>query len=121
MFERPKLEESPMSSDRANLCLNDIRRLKRGCIALACAVAALFVEPAFAGEFTNLDYRIWRGNLDGNQYPDLYLEHKGDTNFIPINGNFLPIPANNGNEHYCLLYTSPSPRDATLSRMPSSA
>ena len=23
--------------------------------------------------------------------------------------------------HYCLLYTSPSPRDATLSRMPSSA
>ena len=22
-------------------------------------------------------------------------------------------------EHYCLLYTSPSPRDATLSRMPS--
>ena len=24
-------------------------------------------------------------------------------------------------EHYCLLYTSPSPRDATLSRMPSSA
>ena len=24
-------------------------------------------------------------------------------------------------EHSCLLYTSPSPRDATLSRMPSSA
>ena len=23
--------------------------------------------------------------------------------------------------HHCLLYTSPSPRDATLSRMPSSA
>ena len=35
---------------------------------------------------------------------------------------FLPV----GNQHYnldsiCLLYTSPSPRDATLSRMPSSA
>ena len=27
----------------------------------------------------------------------------------------------NPNENYCLLYTSPSPRDATLSRMPSSA
>ena len=26
-----------------------------------------------------------------------------------------------GNYHFCLLYTSPSPRDATLSRMPSSA
>ena len=25
------------------------------------------------------------------------------------------------NPHTCLLYTSPSPRDATLSRMPSSA
>ena len=26
-----------------------------------------------------------------------------------------------GNYNFCLLYTSPSPRDATLSRMPSSA
>ena len=26
-----------------------------------------------------------------------------------------------GHTHFCLLYTSPSPRDATLSRMPSSA
>ena len=26
-----------------------------------------------------------------------------------------------GNAYFCLLYTSPSPRDATLSRMPSSA
>ena len=26
-----------------------------------------------------------------------------------------------GRRYYCLLYTSPSPRDATLSRMPSSA
>ena len=40
------------------------------------------------------------------------------------------LEAENDNEHYkhtvaddhtCLLYTSPSPRDATLSRMPSSA
>ena len=28
---------------------------------------------------------------------------------------------NNHNGYNCLLYTSPSPRDATLSRMPSSA
>ena len=33
-------------------------------------------------------------------------------------GQFMSDP-NNGN--FCLLYTSPSPRDATLSRMPSSA
>ena len=30
-------------------------------------------------------------------------------------------PALVGLHYYCLLYTSPSPRDATLSRMPSSA
>ena len=29
--------------------------------------------------------------------------------------------SNNNEEEICLLYTSPSPRDATLSRMPSSA
>ena len=34
----------------------------------------------------------------------------------------LPPVASNGSPLYiCLLYTSPSPRDATLSRMPSSA
>ena len=36
-----------------------------------------------------------------------------------------PVQANPAEEvsvlHTCLLYTSPSPRDATLSRMPSSA
>ena len=35
----------------------------------------------------------------------------------------VAIPATNGSfqDWFCLLYTSPSPRDATLSRMPSSA
>ena len=35
----------------------------------------------------------------------------------------LPVPFYNTNLgiYFCLLYTSPSPRDATLSRMPSSA
>ena len=34
-----------------------------------------------------------------------------------IHGNYVPFKLSMG----CLLYTSPSPRDATLSRMPSSA
>ena len=47
-----------------------------------------------------------------------------------INGDHIADPANTHprflvlggtNNTYCLLYTSPSPRDATLSRMPSSA
>ena len=39
--------------------------------------------------------------------------HKSDKTFLNINGK-LKLSS-------CLLYTSPSPRDATLSRMPSSA
>ena len=31
------------------------------------------------------------------------------------------VPEPIGNSHFCLLYTSPSPRDRTRSRMPSSA
>ena len=40
-----------------------------------------------------------------------------------INIGFLPTASNDNQEKIdlCLLYTSPSPRDATLSRMPSSA
>ena len=37
-----------------------------------------------------------------------YVSPNPDDNYIDLTG-------------YCLLYTSPSPRDATLSRMPSSA
>ena len=44
------------------------------------------------------DYRIQKYNEYTERYRDMYLCDNG-----------------------CLLYTSPSPRDATLSRMPSSA
>ena len=42
---------------------------------------------------------------------------------IILNDNDMSISENVGglNNYFCLLYTSPSPRDATLSRMPSSA
>ena len=48
--------------------------------------------------------------------PLLYLAQRQNQNWIPLAAmkyiaNYLS----------CLLYTSPSPRDATLSRMPSSA
>ena len=38
-------------------------------------------------------------------------------------GEFVAVmgPSGSGKSTFCLLYTSPSPRDATLSRMPSSA
>ena len=55
----------------------------------------------------------------------------GETHYFYENKNFIPVPStvigiNNvfkfdTSSISCLLYTSPSPRDATLSRMPSSA
>ena len=34
---------------------------------------------------------------------------------------YHPVPEQKGQYNYCLLYTSPSPRDLSTSRMPSSA
>ena len=45
---------------------------------------------------------------------------KKDVLLEEVNGTMF-APANFRQHHDCLLYTSPSPRDATLSRMPSSA
>ena len=50
--------------------------------------------------------------------------HNELTNAKPTKMHVLiekALKRNNLNSHICLLYTSPSPRDATLSRMPSSA
>ena len=64
-------------------------------------------------------YTVGQGGWSG------FPPHKHDTDRLPdetrhdetYNYRFRP---NNG-FGFCLLYTSPSPRDATLSRMPSSA
>ena len=44
-----------------------------------------------------------------------------DNNLIVELAGGLMVPINHQELNICLLYTSPSPRDATLSRMPSSA
>ena len=44
---------------------------------------------------------------------DLHVGEKGYPSYVVVSGD--------QQIYYCLLYTSPSPRDATLSRMPSSA
>ena len=51
-----------------------------------------------------------------------YLNITAHTNFTPTgrSKHWAPTPTRHG-VFVCLLYTSPSPRDATLSRMPSSA
>ena len=46
----------------------------------------------------------------------------GDIPLLEIIKQYIKKKYNKkGNVYVCLLYTSPSPRDATLSRMPSSA
>ena len=47
-----------------------------------------------------------------------YNDHIGKKIVLPLVGREIPIISD---DYVCLLYTSPSPRDATLSRMPSSA
>ena len=54
--------------------------------------------------------------LQHNQARVMHHHHKKDRS----SGKRIPLPACRGKKS-CLLYTSPSPRDATLSRMPSSA
>ena len=56
--------------------------------------------------------------------PYEYEEFNIGAKLIPlgqIGQHIEEFKANADKEYVCLLYTSPSPRDATLSRMPSSA
>ena len=64
-----------------------------------------------------IDFSILDGRLGGSI--DVYKKNATDLLLdrpIPTTSGFINVPQN-----VCLLYTSPSPRDATLSRMPSSA
>ena len=61
-----------------------------------------------------------RFTVDGNQYaPDL---HKKPTeNLETLMKALTEMLDDTSQENNCLLYTSPSPRDRSISRMPSSA
>ena len=60
------------------------------------------------------DHAIEMGH-DPDKEPPFFFQKNGDN--VDSSGEFPYPPQTND----CLLYTSPSPRDATLSRMPSSA
>ena len=53
--------------------------------------------------------------------PDLIWKCHGDKSYLNRNARFDPDNFEELQEDPCLLYTSPSPRDAHESRMPSSA
>ena len=50
-----------------------------------------------------------------------YANHNSGRKYKKGTRDILPQEKDHATSKYCLLYTSPSPRDATLSRMPSSA
>ena len=99
------------------------------CLALAMDVGTQHFFPSYG----------WDDITDGQVYADevelaLMAEdldfdvvwavehHFEDYSFCPDNTQLLSYLAGQTSRiDFCLLYTSPSPRDATLSRMPSSA
>ena len=71
------------------------------------------IRSAFLGYFEKNDHKIVESsNLVPNNDPTLMFANSGMVQFKNV---FT------GLEKSCLLYTSPSPRDRTRSRMPSSA
>ena len=62
------------------------------------------------------------GDLHGSKLISALKEVDQDANFQVWGGDLMEAAGATLNKHYrCLLYTSPSPRDRTRSRMPSSA
>ena len=70
---------------------------------LELGLARLGMSRSFLQDLSRAISRISRGPVAGNRRQHF---------FDPSGSNTITV---------CLLYTSPSPRDATLSRMPSSA
>ena len=101
-----------------NLKVSNISKIYPGCIANdnislefeSGKIYALLGENG-AGKSTLV--KILSGVIIADQ-GDIFLNKK----ILKLNS---PLDAKKNDIGICLLYTSPSPRDATLSRMPSSA
>ena len=83
---------------------------------------ALAYDPNFKDALTNLPVVLREGGkYMGQQAGDLNTALKWLTRSYQLNPQDYETCRLLGVAYGCLLYTSPSPRDATLSRMPSSA
>ena len=74
-------------------------------------------------QFTAQMYTTSPGSSGANYYVQIYTSTDSGSNYIRSAYNAGSIGAISGspNANICLLYTSPSPRDLSTSRMPSSA
>ena len=82
---------------------------------LSLELVATGEKAGLWGTITNTNLQLLQTAASG--YVEVTLS-TGNTTLDLSDGS---ATANGKNLYICLLYTSPSPRDATLSRMPSSA
>ena len=77
--------------------------------------------PSFsAGDTVTVHYKIKEGGKERTQlFKGVVIQRKGKSTTETF--TVRKISSGIGVERICLLYTSPSPRDGLLSRMPSSA
>ena len=80
---------------------------------LTCALGTITIDGSASSSGSNISYN----------WTDLNRNSLGTNNTLDVfsGGDYQLMVTDNSNGCTCLLYTSPSPRDATLSRMPSSA
>ena len=95
---------------------NQYRKLK-GLYSGAGPTFRILNELNRANEFNKKEQEIWE------RFTNFYeeVENIGTKNLKTINSSITDEIVDSLKLYHCLLYTSPSPRDATLSRMPSSA
>ena len=73
----------------------------------ATAALSMSAGAALAGPYVNVETNAgWVGDDYSGATTDIHVGYEGEVGAA---------------SYYCLLYTSPSPRDRSLSRMPSSA
>ena len=75
------------------------------------------IDEFYSLDYDNMDYNTISGDLDNGEY---YCSREYLNDIMSRSHNGYPDAYYNSSIS-CLLYTSPSPRDLSTSRMPSSA
>ena len=96
---------------------NRVAIVTGGAQGFGLAVTERFIEAGAKVVIWDIDEEAIKNALDKVNSENLSYQIVDVSNFENINKSLSETESNKG----CLLYTSPSPRDRSLSRMPSSA